>query len=86
MGNVSRQRRITDSLPDDDAPEPTYEREITAQPCERPPEERDDVYAALPDLVLECECGEIEPAPADASVGDTFACAYCGEFAVVEEP
>ncbi len=63
-------------------------REVTAQPCDRPPtrDSHDELDAALPDLVLECECGEIEPAPVDAALGDTFACAYCGEFAVIKEP
>lgn len=65
----------------------SHEREITAQPRDRPPTDGDDVYAALPDLVLVCPtCEEVEPAPADAAAGETFMCAYCGEMAAVEEP
>jgi hypothetical protein len=41
-----------------------------------------------PDFVLICDgddgCGSEEPAPLDASPGDCFDCAYCGEIAHVE--
>lgn len=55
----------------------------TAGPRDRVPRDP-EAHVTVIDLVLRCECGAEERAPADAVPGQVEDCASCGELMTVE--